>query len=91
MQHNYPEVLAELRARQIRLAAFAAHDSSDCSIPPVHNTQPGFFTGWGGDPALPEGTGARVFDIHQVMDRTLSMTEAINDVILDEYCTPFIY
>jgi len=87
----YPEVLAELRARQIRLAAFAAHDSSDCSIPPVHDCEPGFFTGWGGDPALPEGTGAQVFDIQQVMSRTLSMTEAINDVILDEYCTPFIY
>ncbi|MBI5488351.1 MAG: hypothetical protein HY905_13540 [Deltaproteobacteria bacterium] len=91
VQHNYPEVLAELRTREIRLAAFAAHDSSDCAIPPVHNTEPGFFAEWGGDPALPTGTGAQVFDIQEVMSHTLSMTEAINDVILDEYCTPFIY
>jgi hypothetical protein len=73
------------------VAAFAAHDSSDCSIPPTVNTEPGFFTPWGSDPSLPEGTGAAVFDIREVRAGRLSMTEAINGVILDEYCTPFIY
>ena len=61
------------------------------AIPPTVNTEPGFFTDWGGDPALPAGTGAEVFDIQEVRAGTLSMTEAINGVILDEYCTPFIY
>ncbi|MBN1773026.1 MAG: VWA domain-containing protein [Deltaproteobacteria bacterium] len=91
VQHTYAEVLDELRAREIRVAAFAAHDSSNCSIPPVHDTEPGFFSEWGGLPPLPSGTGAEVFDIQAVRAGTLSMTEAINDVILDEYCTPYIY
>lgn len=90
VQHTYAEVLDELRAREVRVAAFAAHDSSNCSIPPLHNTEPGFFTEWGGLPPLSEGTGAEVFDIQAVRAGTLSMTEAINGVILDEYCTPFL-
>ena len=88
--HTYSQVLTELLARQVRVAAFAAHDSSDCSIPPLHNTEPGFFGPWGPDPALPEATGAAVFDIREVRAGALSMSEAINGVILEEYCTPFI-
>ncbi|NMC70107.1 MAG: VWA domain-containing protein [Myxococcales bacterium] len=91
VQHTYAEVLEELRARQVRVAAFAAHDSSNCAIPPVHDTEPGFFRDWGGLPPLSEGTGAEVFDIQEVRAGRLSMTEAINGVILDEYCTPFLF
>ncbi len=91
VQHTYAEVLDELRAREIRVAAFAAHDSSNCSIPQVHDTEPGFFSEWHGLPPLPSGTGAEVFDIQAVRAGTLSMTESINGVILDEYCTPYLY
>ncbi len=89
VQRTYPEVLAALREREIRVAAFAARESSNCGIPPLHDTEPGFFTPYGADPPLPEATGAPVFDIMNVMSGSVSMAEAIGDVILDEYCTPY--
>ncbi len=87
--HTYADLVTHLRDNQIRVAAFAARDSHNCSIPPVHDTQPGFYTPWGGTPSLPEATGGRVFDVEGVRDGTISMSEAINDVILEEYCTPY--
>jgi hypothetical protein len=90
VQHTYAETVGELQSRQIRVAAFAAHDSSDCSIPPVHDTEPGFFAPWGDQPPFGEATGADVFDIMEVRSGDISMTEAINGVILEEYCTPYL-
>jgi hypothetical protein len=90
VQHTYAEVRDEVLAREIRVAAFAAHDSSNCSIPPTHDAEPGLFSDWLGLPALPASTGAQVFDIQDVRSGALSMSEAISDVILNEYCTPFL-
>jgi hypothetical protein len=87
VQHTYAEVLAEVLAREIRVAAFAAHvgvcwDSN--------NGEPGFFSDYGGQPALPAATGSRAFDIQDVASGTISMTEAIKDIILEEYCSPYV-
>jgi hypothetical protein len=90
VRHTYADLVTHLRDSQIRVAAFAARDSHNCSIPPVHDTQPGFYTPWGGTAALPEATGGRVFDVEGVRDGTIRMSEAINDVILEEYCTPYL-
>jgi len=87
VQHTYTEVLSEVLAREIRVAAFSAHvgvcwDGND--------GEPGFFTPYEGNPPLPEATGASVFDIQDVASGTISLTESIKNVILDEWCTPFI-
>jgi len=91
VMHTYSDLLDSLRASQIRVAAFADHTNQDCALGSGTSTEPGFYTDWSGSPPLPAGTGAEVFDIQQVRGGTLSMTEAINGVILDEYCTPYIY
>jgi hypothetical protein len=88
--HTYADLVSHLRANQIRVAAFAAHDSRNCSIPPVHDCTPGFFAPWLGEPPLGEATGAAVFDIQEVRTGAISLSEAINGVILDEYCTPYL-
>ncbi|MBI5489350.1 MAG: hypothetical protein HY905_18605 [Deltaproteobacteria bacterium] len=90
VHHRYADLVTHLRDAEIRVATFAAHDSINCSIPPVHDAQPGFYTPWGGTDALPVATGARVFDIMGVRDGSIAMSEAINDVILEEYCTPYM-
>ena len=88
--HTYADLVTHLRDNQVRVAVFAAHDSHNCSIPPLHDTQPGFFTPWGGTAALPDATGGRAFDVEGVRDGSISMSEAINDVILEEFCTPYL-
>jgi hypothetical protein len=90
VHHTYADLVTHLRDNQIRVAAFAAHNSDNCSIPPVHDTEPGFFAPWGGTAALPDATGARVFDVDGVRDGSIRMNEAINDVILEEFCTPYL-
>jgi len=92
VERFYGEVLDELRAREIRLAAFTADDSANCSIPPVHDCTFGFSAPWhDGRSSLPEATGGARYDIQRVRAGSLSMTEAINGFVLDEYCTPYIY
>ena len=90
VHHRYADLVTHLQDLEIRVAAFAAHDSSNCAIPPVHDAQPGFYTPWGGVDPLPVATGARVFDIMGVRSGAIRMSEAINDVILEEYCTPYL-
>lgn len=87
VQHTYAEVLAEVLAREIRVAAFAAHVGVCWDR---NNGEPGFFTDYNGQPALPAATGSHAFDIQDVATGTISMTEAIQDIILEEYCEPFV-
>ena len=85
--HTYMQVFSSVIENEVRVAAFAAHvgvcwDSND--------GEPGFFTDYGGTPALPSATGSAAFDIQDVADGTIDLTEAIKGIILDAYCTPFI-
>jgi hypothetical protein len=85
--HTYAEVLSEVLAREIRVSAFAAHTGVCWDH---NNGEPGFFAPYQGNPPLPEATGSNAFDIQQVASGTISMTEAIKGIILEEYCTPFV-
>ena len=87
VQHTYAEVLAEVLAREVRVAAFAAHTGVCWDS---NNGEPGFFTDYGGQPALPAATGSRAFDIQDVASGSIDMTEAIKDIILEEYCSPYM-
>lgn len=62
--------------------------SSACSIPA--NKAPGFFEPWNGQPSIPDATGSRVWDLHDVQNGTISLTEAIQGFVLEEWCTEFI-
>lgn len=87
VQHTYSEVLSEVLAREIRVAAFAAHTGVCWDH---NNAEPGFFTDYNGMASLPEATGGSSFDIMDVANGTINLTEAIKGIILEEYCTPYI-
>jgi hypothetical protein len=87
VQHTYNEVYSEVLGREIRVSAFAAHVGVCWDH---NNAAPGYFEPYLGTPPLPEATGASAFDIQDVSSGTISMTEAVKGVILDEYCTPFV-
>jgi hypothetical protein len=88
VQHTYSETIVELIDRQIRVGAFAAHTSAACGIPA--NKEPGLFAPWNGQPSIPQQTGSQVWDLHDVQSGTISLTEAVQGFVLEEWCTDFI-
>ncbi len=87
VQHTYPETLQALTSRELRVASFAAHQGTCTGS---GDTEAGFFASYGGQPSIPVATGGHVFDIRQVAQGNLSLADAINGVILDEYCKPYV-
>jgi len=87
VQHTYPETIQALTSRELRVASFAAHQGTCTGS---GNTEAGFFTPYGGQPSIPTATGGHVFDIRQVAAGNLSLADAITDVIISEYCTPYV-
>jgi hypothetical protein len=90
VQHTYAEVVSALVANEIRVGAFAAPTGEWCGAGTSPNTAQGFFAPYMGMEALPMRTGGRVWSIREVRDGTINMAAAINELIADEYCTPFI-
>ncbi|HUT78970.1 MAG TPA: vWA domain-containing protein, partial [Polyangia bacterium] len=62
-QTTYPEVVQALQEQEIRVASFAAHLGGPLGNADV---EPGFFTDYGGQGAIPPSTSGQVFDIHEV-------------------------
>lgn len=88
VQHTYADTVSLLIAGEIRVGAFAVRNSPACPFPA--NKAPGFFEPWNGQDAIPIATGSMVWDLHEVQNGTISLTEAIEGFVLDEWCTPFI-
>ncbi len=86
VQHTYPETLALLVDREIRVGVFANRTGTCLG----GNAEPGFFSEWNTYPAIPIATGSQVWELPQVQSGAISMTEAIQGFVLDEYCTDFI-
>ncbi len=90
VRHTYEEVAALLVSTQIRVGAFAAPTPEDCGAGSSSDVAQGFSTPYRGMPSLPTQTGGAVWSIRDVRAGTLDMAEAINRLISDEYCTPFL-
>jgi len=86
VRHTYQETLEALTSRELRAACFAAH-IGECL---GGNVEAGFYKGYNGMVSIPEATGGHVFDIRQVAQGQVSMADSIKDVIIDEYCTPYL-
>jgi hypothetical protein len=86
-QHTYIETVAELQAQTIRVGTFAAHLGG---MSGTDNVEAGFFTDYMGETPIPAATDGDVFDIDEVFNQTISLTEAINGFVIDELCTPYI-
>jgi hypothetical protein len=76
-----------LQDREIRVASFAAHLGGPTG---TANVEPGFFTDYNSMSPIPSATSGGVFDIDDVFNDTLSLTEAINEFVLEELCTEYI-
>ena len=50
------------------------------------DVEPGFFKGYDGQPSIPQATDSEVFDIDEVFNGTLSLTESINNFVIALYC-----
>jgi hypothetical protein len=87
VQHTYVETVAKLQDETIRVGTFAAHLGGPSGN---ENVEPGFFTDYGTESAIPAATSGGVFDIDEVFNQTISLTEAINDFVLEELCTPYV-
>ena len=85
--HTYAETVTMLQDREIRVASFAAHIGG---MTGTTNVEPGFFTDYNSMSPIPAATSGGVFDIDEVYDDTLSLTEAINEFVLEELCTEYV-
>ena len=85
--HTYEETVQILQDHYIRVASFAAHIGGPMSDQDV---EPGFFTDYNSMPAIPAATSGGVFDIDDVYNSTISLTEAINEFVLEELCEDYI-
>ena len=88
VQHTYSQTISLLVANEVRVGTFAVRNSSVCPIPA--NKAPGFFDPWNGQDAIPVATGSRVWDLHDVQTGAISLTEAIQGFVLEEWCTEFL-
>lgn len=90
VQHTYAEVAAELVRLELRVGAFAAPGAGEaCGAGASANVGQGFHEPYRGMPALPMQTGGRAWSIRDVRAGTLDMATAINELIEEEYCSPF--
>jgi len=87
VEHTYSQTIDLLVAGEVRVGVFAMHVSPCWTSA---DTEPGFFSSWGGQPSIPEATGSRVWDLTQVQSGAISLTEAIQGFVLEEWCTEFI-
>jgi hypothetical protein len=88
VEHTYAETIDLLVADEIRVGVFAMRTGSPCPIPA--NKEPGFFAPWGDQESIPDATGSRVWELNRVQSGEISLTEAISDFVLEEWCTEFI-
>ncbi len=88
VDNTYTQAVVKLIEKEIRVGTFAAHSSGACPFPA--DKEPGFFAPWKGQPSIPQQTGSMVWDLAQVQSGAISLTEAIQGFVLEEWCTEFI-
>jgi hypothetical protein len=86
VQNTYTQTVVKLIENEVRVGVFAQH-TGICSMA---NTEAGFFAPWGGQPSIPNQTGSQVWDLSQVQSGAISLTEAIQGFVLEEWCTDFL-
>jgi hypothetical protein len=85
--HTYEETVQIMQDHYIRVASFAAHIGGPMMDQDV---EPGFFTEYNSMSSIPDATSGGVFNIYDVYDSTISLTDAINEFVLEELCEEYI-
>jgi hypothetical protein len=86
IQHGYHETILALQQEQVRDFSFAAHIGGSCECEDV---SPGWFGPYLGMESIPKATHGGVFDIDLVLADQLSLSQAINDAIIETMCDPY--
>lgn len=94
-QYTLSETLDRLRAERIRVFSFTRLTEPNlferCGTPrrlPWEAIRWGWSLPYQNTAPIPEQTDAANFDIDEVRDGTLSLSDTINQVVLDSYCIP---
>ena len=86
VQHDFPQTVQALQDASIRVFSFTADIGGSCECDDIS-------AGWSsphhGDAPLPEATDGARFDIDEVLDGTLDLSEAINGAIEEAVCQPY--
>lgn len=89
VEHTYPEVIDALRTEMIRVGVFATPSGEAtwwCSGP---TTGIGFFEDYGSLMSIPTQASGRAWNINEVRDGSVNMSDAISELVTDEFCTLF--
>lgn len=86
MQHTYLETLEALREEKVRVYTYASPVGGEFG---QTNVEAGWFADYQGHPAIPEGTDGGVFNIHQMMMGSVSLADAIEDIVYEDLCDPY--
>jgi hypothetical protein len=86
VQHDYADTVAALQAGTIRVMSFAAHLGGPLGDADV---EPGFFTDYAGQSAIPAATSGAAYEIADV-GGTLSLAAAINEFVAEEFCEDYV-
>lgn len=81
VEHTYPEAIEALQSNNLRVISFAAHEGGAY----LSDAEPGFFTEWDGQAAIPVATGGVVVDIDTVAD-ALDVAVVVADFVAAELC-----
>ncbi len=90
VEHGYAETVARLRAEEVRVFAFAS-DAVGPAIPgfPALDAAAGWFAPYDAMPAIPEDTGGAALPIDDVLAGTVSLADAIPQVVEQSQCEPY--
>ena len=90
------ETVDALKAAEVRVFAFtsqgtAAHQCGTGRRLPWEARAAGWSAPYYNSPPLPDSTDGANFDIELVRSGSMSLSETINDVVLDSHCNPPVY
>lgn len=90
VEHGYAETVERLRDEEIRVFAFAS-DSIGPVFPglPSLDTSAGWFTPYDAMPAIPADTGGTATRIDDVLAGTVSLADAIPQIVEASQCEPY--
>lgn len=90
IEHGYAETVARLRDEEIRVFAFASAAAGP-AFPgfPGFDTAAGWFAPYNSMPPIPEDTGGAALSIDDVLAGTVSLADAIPQVVEQSQCEPY--
>lgn len=84
--HNYTDTVKSLTDNQVRVFAFASLLGGPFETDDVSG---GWFQPYGGQKSIPDATGGGVFQLNDVMNNSISLSNSINQSVAGALCDPY--